>query len=990
MRISQPFLQLPLLFDSTRLAAEIADIPESDWRRHPQGHPGNSALPLVAVDGNPDDDGVAGPMRPTPLLQRLPYVHQVMACLDAVIGRTRLMRIEGGGEATSHSDLHYYWQDHLRVHVPIVTTPHVRFVCGDAETHMAAGECWVFDTSRRHNVLNPDPTQRVHLVVDTVGSASFVRLLAEARPHDGQMASWAPRFVTPTSGELADLRLERENAPRVMSPWELASRVESIIAQVEAADAGAATAMRRSLLEPLSEWRALWACHGDADTGREGFAAVHEQMTAIVRKWQTSVMVEGVEPARWIDHIALRPALGERRPTATASAVKPAGTTPAPRADGSSTRIEQPIFIISPPRSGSSLLFETLARAPALFTIGRESHAVIESIKSLSASARDYESNALDAEDARPEVVAALQQHFLSELRDRDGKAASGPVRMLEKTPKNALRVRFLAAAFPDARFVYLYRDPRETIASMLDAWRSGHFRTYPDLPGWEGPDWSLVLTRGWRNLIGRGLPEVVARQWASCVQQALDDLQSLPAGSWCVADYGRLVSEPELEIRRLCEFLSLDWDQPISAPLPQSRTTLTSPHPDKWRGQEKTLKSVLPYFEEAAQRARDVFASPPQTQPPQRRPPTQTVPPESPPVAKPTRDFSSVHSTSFTALLDKLGISLAVSTYQSGRLILVRSDQGELNTHLRHLPSPMGIALGRTRLAVGTLQGVQYYLNQPEVARKLSPSGQHDACYLPSGNHVTGDIRVHDLAFDADDQLWVVNTRFSCLCTVTGIHSFAPRWRPRFVDGLAAEDRCHLNGLAMADGRPRFVTALGTSNKASGWRERKLDGGVLIDIDSHELVSHGLCMPHSPRIHDGQLWLLSSGRGELNRVDTQTGQVETVATLPGFTRGLAFAGPFAFVGLSQVREKLFDGLPLSRDKGMRKCGVWVVDTRNGHSVGILQFSGDVQEIFDVQVLPHRFPEIAEVGSDICNSAFALSDEALANTAPNVATTASA
>jgi uncharacterized protein (TIGR03032 family) len=386
------------------------------------------------------------------------------------------------------------------------------------------------------------------------------------------------------------------------------------------------------------------------------------------------------------------------------------------------------------------------------------------------------------------------------------------------------------------------------------------------------------------------------------------------------------------------------------------------------------------------AERARDLFARAPAVRPPRRRSPAQaplaptTTAPAGPasPVdgAAPLR---SVFTPGFPALLAELGASLLVSTYQSGRLIAVRCDGTTLNTHFRAFASPMGIAVARGRFALGTQRHVWEYHDQPAVARKLSPPGQHDACFLPRKSHVTGDIRVHELAY-ARDGLWLVNTRFSCLASLDDQHSFVPRWRPPFVSGLAAEDRCHLNGLAVVDGRVRFVTALGATDSAQGWREEKASGGVLLDVPSGAMVARQLSMPHSPRWHGGRLWVLESGKGEVGVVDLASGRVETVAQLPGFTRGLAFAGPYAFVGLSQVRESnVFGGLPLSARLQEKRCGVWVMDVRTGGVVAFLRFEGQVQEIFDVQVLAGvRYPEIAEPESDLIAGSFVLPQQALA------------
>jgi uncharacterized protein (TIGR03032 family) len=283
----------------------------------------------------------------------------------------------------------------------------------------------------------------------------------------------------------------------------------------------------------------------------------------------------------------------------------------------------------------------------------------------------------------------------------------------------------------------------------------------------------------------------------------------------------------------------------------------------------------------------------------------------------------------------------------------------------------------------VGTEREVWEYRNQPAVAGKVDPPGKHDACYVPRKIHVTGDIRIHEVGF-ASDELWIVNTRFSTLCTLDGDNSFVPRWRPPFVTHLAPEDRCHLNGMAIVDGRVRFVTALGATNTAGGWREHKASGGLLLDVDSGEIVLRGLSMPHSPRRYGDRFFMLESGKGTIVTVDLAAGRVETIAALPGFTRGLAFAGPFAFVGLSQVREsRVFSGIPVTERVAERQCGVYVIDLRSGRTAAFLRFEGDVREVFDVQVLHGtRYPELLELTSPLVSTSFTIPDEALPDLAP--------
>jgi len=265
---------------------------------------------------------------------------------------------------------------------------------------------------------------------------------------------------------------------------------------------------------------------------------------------------------------------------------------------------DRPIFIISPPRSGSTLLFETLARAPGIYTIGGESHALIESIPGLPLRHRGFASNRLLAVDATPEVAAELRARFRDRARDRDGNPPPARFRLLEKTPKNALRIPFLLQAFPEARFIYLHREPREVLASMIDAWMSGHFRTYLQLPGWPHPYWSLLLTPGWQALAGKPLPEIVAGQWDSAMRVMLDDLETLPDERVSTIRFDRFVANPDDAIRRLCERLDIRWDVDLSGQLPPSRHTLTAPDPEKWTRHAAAIEPLLPGLQESIARA--------------------------------------------------------------------------------------------------------------------------------------------------------------------------------------------------------------------------------------------------------------------------------------------------------------------------------------------------------------------------------------------------
>lgn len=354
------------------------------------------------------------------------------------------------------------------------------------------------------------------------------------------------------------------------------------------------------------------------------------------------------------------------------------------------------------------------------------------------------------------------------------------------------------------------------------------------------------------------------------------------------------------------------------------------------------------------------------------------------PPQSGAAADLSSQHSSNFPELLLQLHASLLVTTYQAGKLVLVRADGNVINTHYRTFARPMGMALSQHgALAIGTGMEIIEFRNTPAVGSRLDPPGGHDAVFMPRRMHVTGAIDIHEMAWGEDGTLWFVNTLFSCLCTLDRDASFAPAWRPRFVMKYAPEDRCHLNGLALREGKPATLTALGRSDDAEGWRANKRDGGIVLDYASGEIIATGLCMPHSPRWHEDRLWLLESGRGALLQIDPASGARIEIARLPGFLRGLDFAGPLAFVGLCQLRESnTFTDIPITQDNVERLSGVWVVDVRNGRTVALLKFTGGVQEVFAVSLLRGAvYPELINESRELLGSVYALPDAALASSA---------
>lgn len=318
----------------------------------------------------------------------------------------------------------------------------------------------------------------------------------------------------------------------------------------------------------------------------------------------------------------------------------------------------------------------------------------------------------------------------------------------------------------------------------------------------------------------------------------------------------------------------------------------------------------------------------------------------------QPDREVRHEYAPGFPELLERLGISLLVSTYQAGKVATVGVANHELALGFHNFDKAMGITRTPTGLAVASRTQVWLLNTSPEIASLVAPAGTHDACFLTRKSHYTGDIQAHELAW-ARNELWCVNTAFSCLCTFDDQHSFVPRWIPPFVSTLAAEDRCHLNGLAVADGVPRYVTAMAETDTAQAWRANKVSSGCLIEIASGATVVRGFAMPHSPRVRDGHVWLLNSGAGQLVRVDVRAGRADVVAHLPGYTRGLALHDRYAFIGLSKIREtSTFGGMPIAERRAELKCGVGVIDLETGALAAHLEFTSGVEEIFDVHVLP--------------------------------------
>lgn len=355
---------------------------------------------------------------------------------------------------------------------------------------------------------------------------------------------------------------------------------------------------------------------------------------------------------------------------------------------------------------------------------------------------------------------------------------------------------------------------------------------------------------------------------------------------------------------------------------------------------------------------------------------------------------FKYVHSDNLPDLLEHLNFTVMATTFQAGRVLSFSGAGGRCSLLMRAFQHPMGLAVDAERMALVCGNQIVHLVNQTDLVDQEGKRPQYDAFYVPRRTHVTGDIAGHETAWgvnpdgltgaanravgaDDDDllhSLWVVNTRLSCLATLDQRWSFVPRWKPAFITKLAAEDRCHLNGMAMEGGRPRYVTMLATTDTPQGWRDRKTDGGCIIDVNSGAIIARDMAMPHSPRLYRGRLWVLESGRAELQYVDPEMGRRHAATRLPGYVRGLAFHDRFAFVGLSKAREKrMFGGLPIEELKTELQFSIQVVDLDSGKVIAFIRFEAGCEELFDVQLLPNaRRANILGFAKDTVNGIFVL------------------
>ena len=313
---------------------------------------------------------------------------------------------------------------------------------------------------------------------------------------------------------------------------------------------------------------------------------------------------------------------------------------------------------------------------------------------------------------------------------------------------------------------------------------------------------------------------------------------------------------------------------------------------------------------------------------------------------------FSSSYTPQIPELLLKLRASIAISTYQAGKIVFIGpKDENSLSMLPRTFQKPMGLDIAGNRMVLATKDEVIVLENSPALASHYpNKPNTYDSLWVPRITFYTGQVDMHDIKF-AQNEIWSINTSFSCLCKINGAHNFIPVWQPYFIDKLASEDRCHLNGLVIKDDKPKYVTALGTTNTPQGWRDNITAGGVLMDVDSNSIILDGLAMPHSPTLYKGELYLLLSATGQLVKVDFENKKYEVIKELNGFCRGMDIIDDYAFIGMSKLRKNSSTFAKLDFADKATMAGIKVIHIPTRSFVGEIMYQTSVDEIYEVKIL---------------------------------------
>ncbi|MCX7096480.1 MAG: sulfotransferase [Methylococcales bacterium] len=542
-----------------------------DW----QVQQGLASVVLISAGGTQNCDfALAGQMAVTEKLRQNPQLMARLAALQRPLSRTRVLRLPKGGHDLQEHSYHRY-NRHL-IYIPLLLPPEALFYVDGQAVALQTGQACLVAGRQPQQLVNPTDAECVLLVCET----------RQVNPETDAPLLEAFQFEMP-------------------SPEAMQALFVPILASLAASalEPTLANRLQLQLSAILQDWASVFARFGNDKAGELSYQDVLLDFSALMNgklPHLTDAAKQAVAVIESVLKTSNQPTRKRHFSRYFFAAQQP---LPAPE---QCPQFEKPIFIVSAPRAGSTLLFETLAKFPSIWTISEESHELIEDIPELHPSAQNFNSNRLGRELATLPVVEQLKSRFVRQLRDREGRvytklaagAAPKSLRFLEKTPKNALRIPFLKAAFPDALFVYLYREPEGNISSLLEGWRSLRFVAYRNLPDWVHRQWSFFLPEGWRDLHSAPLVDIAAHQWRFCNDTIIADLMAIPRQDWCRISYSDLVQDPQATLAQVAHFAELDKDRGIqdllANALPVSKLTLSQPGSNKWHKYAEEISSVL------------------------------------------------------------------------------------------------------------------------------------------------------------------------------------------------------------------------------------------------------------------------------------------------------------------------------------------------------------------------------------------------------------
>ena len=557
----------------------LTEINPEDWFTHTDEMAGNQSICLVSVGGTQNNDFVmSGALKITPLLHNYPSIQKILSTEKKSVTRVRLMRLAPKTKA-SQSQAYYQNFRCQTVYIPLKTNNALYFHQYDQTTRLKQGEAFSFKQTSQQSMENKGAEAIIQLVIEYDDSQQQT---------DGFMstAAYFNVFNPTTLQKLTDRFLKSVQALTI-EPQKY-SEIEKILIQFN------------------QKWQREYQQYGNHATGELAYWNLilnfKEVLLPLIRFHYKQLDAQGRSAFEIINSLLLTAPSTPKRlnrhllNTQTRKRKQPNQTIICPL-------FTRPVFIVSAPRAGSTLLFNNLSACADLWTTGEENHELLETITGLHPKDKNYHSNRLLADDASIEILTELRQRFSQRLVNQQGQwyqdlndqQRPNAVRFLEKTPKNALRIPFIKALFPDAVFIYLYRAPYANINSLMEGWRSRRFIAYKNLPEWSFKDWSFLLTPDWQKLNNKSIVEISAHQWTIANQTIMTDIKALSASDWTMLNYDELITDPQTQLKKLVEFMQMEFSPQnfVTNNLAVTPVTLSAPHANKWKKNAPELATI-------------------------------------------------------------------------------------------------------------------------------------------------------------------------------------------------------------------------------------------------------------------------------------------------------------------------------------------------------------------------------------------------------------